>query len=393
MYVSTLALIALLIAVWPVPNTAGALIEQAEAQARINYFTEIKSSTTAPQADKDLADKEIAEAKILLADISMRIETARILSAGKTQSPELSIRLAGIDKWLGPGAELRILLLVVVSAALGSMVHGSLAFGWHNARASFNPSWNWWYVLRLPTGIGIAIFFYCVVRAGFMPVNLSASELSNFNAFAIAAVSALAGMFSRDAMKTLAEIFRSRYSSTAERPVIEEKSIKVAKDSKGEALHVKLKGRNFAQGMSAELDGARRVVVVKSDTEATLTLLEGDVLKTGPVPVTLANPGSHSVALTLEVTAAPSTPIAQGPKISKATAPKSGDPATLTVKGVGLSNVEVVVVGKSERKPKNQSDSELTAEFTRNDLDTGKCKVRDKGNVESDEVTIELTVP
>jgi len=100
--------------------------------------------------------------------------------------------------------ELDLLLLVMISGALGSFVHATTSFTTYMGNRSFVPSWSWWYVLRPFVGTALALLFYIVVRGGLLPTTIDNLQTS---VFGFAALAGLAGMFSKQATDKLRETF------------------------------------------------------------------------------------------------------------------------------------------------------------------------------------------
>lgn len=102
------------------------------------------------------------------------------------------------------GTEIQIILLVLLTGALGSFVHSATSFVTYAGNRSLVTSWVWWYILRPIVGMSLALIFYFVIRGGFISMNSTAESL---NLFGIVAVSGLVGMFSKQATDKLQEIF------------------------------------------------------------------------------------------------------------------------------------------------------------------------------------------
>lgn len=102
--------------------------------------------------------------------------------------------------------EFRLILLVILSGALGSYVHASTSFATYVGNRSLVDSWIWWYVLRPFIGMALALIFYFALRGGILLLSTDiASE--NISPFGIGAISGLVGMFSKQATAKLSELF------------------------------------------------------------------------------------------------------------------------------------------------------------------------------------------
>jgi hypothetical protein len=96
----------------------------------------------------------------------------------------------------------RLFFLVIVAGALGSYIHAATSFADYVGNRKLARSWIWWYVLRPFVGVGLAIIFYCVIRAGFLTGG--ADDVSPYG---VATLGALSGMFSKQATDKLEEVF------------------------------------------------------------------------------------------------------------------------------------------------------------------------------------------
>ena len=88
--------------------------------------------------------------------------------------------------------EIRLLILVILAAAVGSYIHAATSFATYVGNKSFVASWTWWYLLRPFIGMALALVFYFVIRGGLLSVQSKATE---FNPYGIAAVAGLVGIF------------------------------------------------------------------------------------------------------------------------------------------------------------------------------------------------------
>jgi len=100
--------------------------------------------------------------------------------------------------------ERQLLLLVMLSGALGSYVHAATSFANFTGAKKLKKSWRWWYALRPLIGVALASGFYLATRAGFFSVSSNTQDL---NLIGFAAGSFIVGMFSKQATQKLSEMF------------------------------------------------------------------------------------------------------------------------------------------------------------------------------------------
>jgi hypothetical protein len=98
-----------------------------------------------------------------------------------------------------------ILLLIIVSTAgaLGSMVAALRSLYWYIGNRELVRSWIPMYILRPLVGATLALVFYLVIRGGFFSPGATIQDTSPFG---FAALAALVGMFSEQAVLKLKEV-------------------------------------------------------------------------------------------------------------------------------------------------------------------------------------------
>lgn len=125
-------------------------------------------------------------------------------------------------------AEIRILLLVMITGSLGSLIHAGSSFSNFVGENKIENSWTWWYILRPFVGLSLALVFYFVFRAGLV-ANTPIVEL---NIYGILTLSTLVGLFSDRATFKLEEVFESLFHPKTSRKDDTE-TIKEDKEAQG----------------------------------------------------------------------------------------------------------------------------------------------------------------
>ena len=136
--------------------------------------------------------------------VSLGVATAFVLwRIWPTGDPVESIALLGDRVTVSGDPDARLILIAALSALLGSFVHSATSFATYLGNHKLLRAWVGWYVLRPVIGMALGLVFYFLLRAGLVTTESAAAV----NEFGVAAVSALAGMFSKQAADKLEEVF------------------------------------------------------------------------------------------------------------------------------------------------------------------------------------------
>ncbi len=99
--------------------------------------------------------------------------------------------------------EWRLILVALFAGMIGSFIHAAVSFSTYVGNRSFAISWTWWYTLRPLIGGALALVVYLVFRGALV----SGSAVDTLNAYGVAGLAALSGMFSKQAIDKLDEVF------------------------------------------------------------------------------------------------------------------------------------------------------------------------------------------
>jgi hypothetical protein len=135
-------------------------------------------------------------------------------TTGKTQTgePKQEGNPGGKVKWsekvnifgFGIPIQLRIILLVLLGGALGSYIHMATSYSYYIGFNKFDMDFLWWYLLRIPIGAVLALIFLTLIQGGMFTASGTGSETQPVT---LIGLSALVGMFSRQATEKLKEVF------------------------------------------------------------------------------------------------------------------------------------------------------------------------------------------
>jgi len=129
-------------------------------------------------------------------------------------------------------SEMRLILLVIIAGALGSLVHGFRSLFWYVGKRAFEKSWVLMYFLLPFVGSALSLIFYFVLRGGLFSPNATIDATSPFGFIGVAG---LVGMFSNRAALKLQEIAESIFStkeSTKGKDNVDQETIAAEKESK-----------------------------------------------------------------------------------------------------------------------------------------------------------------
>jgi hypothetical protein len=168
-----------------------------------------------------------------------------------------------------PQAESVLILLVTLAGALGAYVHAATSFAKYVGTRRFARSWYWWYLVRLPIGSGLALILYFALLGGLLNGDATSKVV---NPYGVAALAALAGLFSKQAVDKLAEVFDTFFRTrpedgdpdALETPVPDLAEVAPASFSSAQAQDLILRGRGF--------DEASTVLIKAAESDAPTSL-------------------------------------------------------------------------------------------------------------------------
>ncbi len=224
--------------------------------------------------------------------------------------------------WLGKSFQLptetRLLWIVVLAGALGSYIHTVTSFATFVGNRTFSGTWIWWYLLRPPIGVSLALLFYFAVRGGFLSSGAVGSDVSPYG---VAALAGLVGMFSKQAADKLRETFDNLFRTAqgqgddqrrdklhGSEPVITALDPVSLPANRAEAS-VTVKGRNFSAAVVGAVDGVARPTEFRSESELVVRLQPEDTASPGTLDITVrAGPSSTDRSNTVQLEVLPVEP-------------------------------------------------------------------------------------
>jgi len=306
----------------------------------------------------------------------------------------------------------RMLFTVVLAGAIGSLVHALTSFADFVGNRRFSVNWIWWYLLRLPVGSAIAIFFYLIIRGGLIVPTLQSGSSAfdtqatlALNPYSMAAFAALAGMFAKNASDKLAEVFdamMSRKDPVKRSDPLQDGAGGLKTDpeklTRGTDQTLTIIGKGFKKETEVKVGGVKRDAVSVTDTQIKIAITAKDVEKIGKLEVSIKNPNESELKKSIEIVEAGRQDAPVKPEI-KDTAPelKAGmtPVPTLVVTGTGFANGCEVFVNDEKRIPQSSSATEVKLQLTAKDVEKAvpiKLTVKNPGagGLTSDVRTIEV---
>lgn len=203
-----------------------------------------------------------------------------------------------------------IIILSLVGGGIGGTLHGLASLTSHVARADFDPRWTMWYLINPLIGAALAAAFLFVLQAGLGGQAASTAAPTSF--YGVAAFATLAGLFSRQALEKLKQIFDVAFASGG--TAVKEMSAAVGAptigsitpqtlQAGGAEASVVIAGNGFATGSVIEVN-ATRVPATTVEERSISVIVPGQLLAQQRVlPLRVRSPGGvWSNVAELEVT-------------------------------------------------------------------------------------------
>lgn len=185
----------------------------------------------------------------------------------------------------------RLLFIVLLAGAFGSLIHGLRSFVWYVGNRRAVRSWSAFYIALPFIGSGLAFIFYLVIRGGFFSPSASA-ELTSPVGFA--AVAALIGMFTEQAVIKLKGVSETILSPAEKgKDHIDGPKVTAIAPAVGPpegGNEVKISGENFTKPVKVKFGVVDATIVGEpSPTSLTVTVPAHPELKEEKVDVVITN--------------------------------------------------------------------------------------------------------
>jgi hypothetical protein len=271
-----------------------------------------------------------------------------------------------------------MLFLVMVAGALGALTHTWTSFGDYVGNRELSTNWIWFFVLRIPIGIALAVLFYFIIRGGLLiptvqvqaPGGAPSNATALLNPYSIAAFSALAGMFSKQATDKLAAVFDVVFTKKSDREgaLGSNKPLKVVPPNltKGKRVDLTVTGTGFQNDTKATINGKDRAFTRSSETEGKVAILDEDVKELGVLKLVITNPNKDFFAADIGVVEPVAKPVILSTDPTELT---TAGPKSLAVIGQGFQNgCTATVNGESRIVEPGGGDKKITVTLQDKDL-------------------------
>lgn len=168
----------------------------------------------------------------------------------------------------------RLILIVVIVGSLGALIHVARSFYWYVGNRNLKSSWLLMYFLLPFNGGGLALLFFLISRgvSSAQPAGVE-SSVGGY-----AALAALVGLFSQQALTKLKQIAESVFSPAEKgkdqaisSPTLKIISIQPINGPSSGGTKVVLTGTGFSSVSHASFGGVSGTIVVDNDTQITAT--------------------------------------------------------------------------------------------------------------------------
>ena len=189
-----------LLVFWPVPTPSGGQQANQPSAKQIDSSTGPTTHSPSPTPSPTARTEQSPASVVTSTSVSPTPSATPSPSGTPTPAPG-HVKVLG--KQFEVYDEVRLLWIVILAGALGSLVHALRSVYWYVGMRGLVWSWIGKYLMLPFAGSALAVVFYLVIRGGFFSPQ---AGFGNTSPFGFAAMAALVGLFSEQAVLKLQEV-------------------------------------------------------------------------------------------------------------------------------------------------------------------------------------------
>jgi hypothetical protein len=194
---------------WPAPTPSGGQQANQPPTSGINSSTGPATHSPTPAATPTARPEQTSTPVAATTSAA----TAPTATPSPTASPSATPGyVTAFGKKFEVYDEVRLLWIVIFAGALGSLIHALRSVYWYVGNRKLVWSWIGKYLMLPFAGSALAVVFYLVIRGGFFSPQ---AGFGNTSPFGFAAMAALVGLFSEQAVLKLQEIAETVFTKPA----------------------------------------------------------------------------------------------------------------------------------------------------------------------------------
>ena len=168
------------------------------------------------EQDKAVADLEARKGdpdQAVVADLTKRAEAARQATAAANEiAGERWVTAIQAENRLSPRSR-DVVIMVILLGALGGFIHLASSLTMFVGNRDLKQSWTVYYLLTPIQGAAIAPLIYLLLKSAVLsPQVQEGDDTGNLNLTAIYAMSGLSGLFAKQAIEKLADVFATLFA-------------------------------------------------------------------------------------------------------------------------------------------------------------------------------------
>jgi hypothetical protein len=117
------------------------------------------------------------------------------------------VQVFGLTRNVSP--DVRLLVVVALAGSLGGLMHSTRSLAWYAGHRGLMWRWVPYYLVTIVLGAGLASIFYLVIRGGVLGDHATTADT---NPYGFAAIGALVGLFTEQALEMLRKVANEVFS-------------------------------------------------------------------------------------------------------------------------------------------------------------------------------------